>query len=134
MKKIQQPPEKDYFKTSNNDIYAGDHIIIDLWGASYLDDLVRMESAFKEAIEVSGAALLHIHLHSFDSTGGISGVAVLAESHISVHTWPEKSYAAFDVFMCGSANPALTVPVFEKAFNPRKIEITTIKRGMIKPS
>ena len=53
----------------------------------------------------AGATLLHIHLHTFTDGGGISGVAVLAESHISVHTWPEKGYAAFDVFMCGDAEP-----------------------------
>jgi len=49
--------------------------------------------------------LLHIHLHHFSHNGGVSGVAVLAESHISVHTWPERDYAAIDVFMCGHTSP-----------------------------
>lgn len=122
---------KDYFKTSDESSYAGDHILIDFWGASYLDDLIKMEYAFKQAIAVSGATLLHIHLHHFSSTGGISGVAVLAESHISVHTWPEKSYAAFDVFMCGKANAKLTIPIFEKLFIPDDVKITNLKRGEI---
>ncbi|MFT6732758.1 MAG: S-adenosylmethionine decarboxylase [Polaribacter sp.] len=126
---IQNNQPKDYFKTSDNISYAGDHIIVDFWGASYLDDIEKMKSAFKEAIEISGATLLHIHLHSFSSTGGISGVAVLAESHISVHTWPEKSYAAFDIFMCGNANAKLTIPILEKAFSPKDIKITNLKRG-----
>ena len=129
MKKDQNNLVKDYFKTSDKSSYAGDHIIVDFWGASHLDDLVRMERAFKEAIEVSGATLLHIHLHSFSSTGGISGVAVLSESHISVHTWPEKSYAAFDIFMCGNADAKLTIPIFEKIFLPKEIEIINLKRG-----
>ena len=120
---------KDYFKSDDKTSYAGDHIIVDFWGASYLDDLVKMEKAFKKAIEISGATLLHIHLHSFSSTGGISGVAVLAESHISVHTWPEKSYAAFDIFMCGKADAKSTIPVFEKTFIPEEIKITSLKRG-----
>jgi len=47
----------------------------------------------RDAVEAAGATLLHIHLHTFEPNGGVSGVAVLAESHISVHTWPEKGYA-----------------------------------------
>jgi len=132
VKHTQNKSPKDYFKTTGQDNYAGDHIIVDFFGASHLDDLVRMESAFKEAVEVSGATLLHIHLHSFSSTGGISGVAVLAESHISVHTWPEKSYAAFDIFMCGNADAKLTIPIFEKIFCPQDIKIINLKRGELK--
>ncbi len=59
---------------------------------------------------------LHIHLHKFEDGGGISGVAVLAESHISVHTWPEKGFAAFDVFMCGNAEPRKALDVFKRVF------------------
>ncbi len=119
----------DYFKKQGDNSYAGDHLIIDFWGAKSLDDIKKMESAFREAIKVSGATLLHMHLHHFTPTRGISGVAVLAESHISVHTWPEKGYAAFDVFMCGSAEPNKAIPVFEKTFAPKKIKITSLKRG-----
>ena len=54
--------------------------------------------------------------HKFEDGGGISGVAVLAESHISVHTWPEKGYAAFDVFMCGNAEPRKALDVFKRAW------------------
>ena len=54
----------------------------------------------RECIRAAGATLLHIHLHHFTPNNGVSGVAVLAESHISVHTWPESGFAAFDVFMC----------------------------------
>jgi len=63
-----------------------------------------MEATLREAVLQAGATLLHIHLHHFTPNGGISGVAVLAESHISVHTWPERNFAAFDVFMCGDAS------------------------------
>jgi S-adenosylmethionine decarboxylase proenzyme len=47
---------------------------------------------------------------------GITGVAILAESHISIHTWPETEYAAIDVFMCGSCDPNKSIPIFETAF------------------
>jgi S-adenosylmethionine decarboxylase proenzyme len=55
-----------------------------------------------------GATLLHIHLHHFEPNGGVSGVAVLAESHISIHSWPKRGYAALDIFMFrhGQSGPA----------------------------
>ena len=67
----------------------------------------------------------------FEEGGGISGVAVLAESHISVHTWPEKGYAAFDVFMCGDAQPRKALDVFKSAFNPGRIVVGEHKRGVV---
>jgi len=84
-----------------------------------------------DAVKEAGATLLHIHLHTFTDGGGISGVAVLAESHISVHTWPEKGYAAFDVFMCGDAQPRKAMEVFKRAFNPGRIVVGEHKRGVL---
>ena len=88
------------------------------------------KQALIDAVKAAGATLLHIHLHTFSEGGGISGVAVLAESHISVHTWPEKGYAAFDVFMCGDAEPRRR-SVFKAAFNPGRIVIGEHKRGVL---
>jgi S-adenosylmethionine decarboxylase len=89
-----------------------------------------MESAMREAVDVCAATLLHIHLHHFTPSMGISGVAVLAESHISVHTWPERDFAAFDIFMCGSARPELAINVLKKAFNPGRVNIVEQLRGI----
>ena len=89
------------------------------------------EQAMKDAVEAAGATLLHIHLHTFTPSGGISGVAVLAESHISVHTWPERGYAAFDVFMCGSAEPKKALKVLEQAFAPKRTVVGMHKRGVL---
>lgn len=119
----------DHFIVRDGIAYAGTHLIIDLWGASHLDEIPRMEKAFRDAVEVCGATLLHIHMHHFTPNGGISGVAVLAESHISVHTWPERDYAAFDVFMCGDARPELAIPVLQRAFYPKRIEVGENLRG-----
>ena len=121
----------DHFIKRNGKVYAGTHIIVDLWGASRLDELEHMENAMREAVELSKATLLHIHLHHFSPNGGISGVAVLAESHISVHTWPETNYAAFDVFMCGDAEPEQAVFVFNKYFQPEKFNVRNIRRGEV---
>jgi len=57
----------------------------------------------RRCVDASFATLLHLHCHQFSDSGGLSAVAVLAESHITVHTWPERDFAAFDVFMCGTA-------------------------------
>jgi len=119
----------DFFIERDGVRYAGSHLIIDLDGASRLDDLEVMEQALRDSIEAAGATLLHIHLHHFTPNGGISGVAVLAESHISVHTWPERDFAAFDVFMCGEAQPMKAVPVLEAAFKPSKVNVDELLRG-----
>jgi len=123
--------QKDHFITRNGLTYAGSHLIIDLWEAEGLADRDRIEQALIDAVKEAGATLLHIHLHTFTDGGGISGVAVLAESHISVHTWPEKGYAAFDVFMCGDAEPRKAMGVFKRAFNPGRIVVGEHKRGVL---
>ena len=122
---------KDYFITRNGVTFAGSHLILDLWDAHDLDDAALIEKALKDAVTAAGATLLHIHLHKFEPNGGVSGVAVLAESHISVHTWPEKGFAAFDVFMCGDAEPSKTIPVLRAAFQPGSINVSEHKRGII---
>ena len=107
---------------------AGVHLIIDLYEAERLDDRDHVEQAICRAVDASGATLLHIHLHRFEPNG-VSGVAVLAESHISIHTWPEIGYAALDVFMCGKANPDACVPVLREAFRPKTIAVSELLRG-----
>lgn len=121
----------DHFIERNGSVYAGTHLILDLWGAKRLDDLQYMERAICRAVQTCNATLLHLHLHHFTPNGGISGVAVLAESHISVHTWPERDFAAFDVFMCGHAQPEKAVEVFQDTFCPKRIEVVEQIRGRV---
>ena len=79
----------------------------------------RIEQAFRDCVErLRRDASCIIHLHKF-SPQGVSGVAVLAESHISVHTWPERRYGAFDVFMCGDAEPHRAVDVLRRGVQRR---------------
>ncbi len=119
----------DHFVIKDGIEYSGTHLLIDLWGASHLNDQQYIENVLRTCIDKCDARLLHIHLHQFSDTGGISGVAVLAESHISVHTWPERNYAAFDVFMCGSAKPLNSVAILEQAFSAEKINVKEVLRG-----
>jgi S-adenosylmethionine decarboxylase len=121
----------DHFITRDGVTFAGSHLIVDFWEAEGLDDAARIEQAMRDAVEAAGATLLHIHLHTFTPNGGISGVAVLAESHISVHTWPERGYAAFDVFMCGNAEPRKAAAVLERAFAPKRVVVGIHKRGVL---
>ena len=110
--------------------HTGVHLMVDFWGAENLDDLILMEKTMREAVIASGATLLHIHLHHFTPNNGISAVALLEESHISTHTWPEKSFAAFDIFLCGNAIPEKAVPILQKAFKPSSVNLTKKLRGV----
>jgi len=119
----------DFFIERDGVRYAGNHLIIDLFGANRLNELDYMEQTIKRCVEAAGATPLHFHLHHFTPNGGISGVAVLSESHISVHSWPEADYAAFDVFMCGAAKPELCVDILKEAFNATEVVVKTHQRG-----
>ncbi len=119
----------DYFLLKDGVEYSGTHLLIDLWDASRLDEQSYIENVLKRCVTACHATLLHIHLHQFSKSGGISGVAVLAESHISVHTWPERNYAAFDVFMCGSAEPLNAIAILQEAFTPSDVKVKEILRG-----
>ncbi len=122
----------DLFIVQNGKTFAGKHMIIDLWECQQLDNLSFIEQTLHNAVESAGATLLHIHLHHFTPNHGVSGVAVLAESHISIHTWPERGYAAVDIFMCGNTQPEKAVELLKQQFQPQRIEITTHLRGIIK--
>lgn len=123
--------EKDHFIEREGTQFAGTHLLLDLWDAKHLDSIERIEQAMRDCVEACGATLLHIHLHHFTPSGGVSGVAVLAESHISVHTWPERDYAAFDVFMCGDAKPENSIAVLKRAFFPQRMEVSEELRGRV---
>ncbi|MCK9916293.1 adenosylmethionine decarboxylase [Microbacteriaceae bacterium K1510] len=119
----------DHFVVKNGVRCAGAHLIVDLYEAERLDDIAHIEETLRACVDAAGATLLHIHLHHFEPNGGVSGVAVLAESHISIHSWPEHGYAALDIFMCGDAEPDACVPVLREAFAPEKIAVSELLRG-----
>ncbi|MEE4117460.1 MAG: adenosylmethionine decarboxylase [Paracoccaceae bacterium] len=119
---------EDHFIRRDGRVYAGTHLIIEVVGGTGLDDEPRIQQAFRDCVAECGATLLHIHTHKF-SPQGVSGVAVLAESHISVHTWPEIGYGAFDVFMCGDAAPWRAVEVLARAFETADVRVKELLRG-----
>jgi S-adenosylmethionine decarboxylase len=119
----------DFFCERDGVRYAGTHLLIDLIGAARLDDIGYIAATLRRCVEAAGATLLHIHVHRFEPSGGVSGVAVLAESHISIHSWPEHGYAALDVFMCGATHPEASIDVVRDAFSPDKVVVKTELRG-----
>src|SRR5581483_3933559 len=123
-----RPPPDDHFAVRKGVRCAGAHLILDLYEAERLDDIEYIEATLRRCVDAAGATLLHIHLHHFEPNGGVSGVAVLAESHISIHTWPECGYAALDVFMCGAAEPEKCVPILKNAFQAKRAVVDTLLR------
>ncbi len=121
---------KDYFVERDGVRFAGTHLLIDVRGASRLDDAAHIDRALREGAVTAGATILHSHFHTFEPNGGVSGVVVLAESHISIHTWPERSFAAIDVFMCGACNPYDALPAIRVAFGPDSVQVIESRRGL----
>mgnify|MGYP002831473879 CR=1 FL=1 len=89
-----------------------------------------VERAIDEAVVAIGATLVQSHVHRY-SPQGVTGLAVLAESHLSLHSWPEYGYMAADVFTCGTLTiPRRAVAVFKEIFAPGRIEVREIERGV----
>lgn len=121
----------DYFIARDGSEYAGSHLLVEFWGSADLDDVDRIRGALREAAMAARATLLHLHVHHFGPECGVTGIAVLAESHISIHSWPERGYAAIDVFMCGSCDPYAALPALERAFSPATVGIEEHRRGLV---
>lgn len=106
---------------------SGKHLIIDLYNAKNINDITLMKTAIHDIIEQTQTTLLFENFHPFQPSG-ITGIACLAESHISVHTWPEQHFAAFDIFMCGMARPEIAINILKHYFGGTEC-VTMLKRG-----
>lgn len=108
----------------------GWHAIVDLHGVdiAILSDISRVEKIMCKAAEVGGATILGQLFHLFGTNGGVTGVLMLAESHISIHTWPEHGYAALDVFMCGGGNIEASVNELIRSMEPLNHSVRTLRR------
>ncbi len=126
----EQPVAKDYFVERDGVRYAGTHLLVDLWGAHSLDDPAAIDSALRACAEASGATVLGGDFHRFEPNG-VSGILLLAESHISIHTWPERNFAALDLFMCGDCDPYAGIEILKRTFAPEQITLTEHKRGLV---
>jgi S-adenosylmethionine decarboxylase len=123
---------KDYFVERDGIRFAGMHLLVELWEAEGLDDPKVIEDILCRAAEAAEATVLHSHMHHFSPYGGVSGVIVLAESHISIHTWPERAFAAIDIFMCGTCDPHKALPLISGYFKPGDLQLSEHRRGVIR--
>jgi S-adenosylmethionine decarboxylase len=108
--------------------WAGLHLLIDFWDADNTDSLELCSAALRAAAEACGSTLLDLSIRKYGELGGVSGVGLLAESHISIHTWSEYRRASCDVYVCGQCDPYMCVPVLKKLFNTDRMKLTEIKR------
>ncbi|MCD6106767.1 MAG: S-adenosylmethionine decarboxylase proenzyme [Caldisericaceae bacterium] len=111
----------------------GKHILMDVSGCNpeILNNLELLKSILKEAAEYANAIVLDVAFHHF-TPQGVSGVVVISESHLSIHTWPEYGYAALDFYTCGDADPKTACEYVAEKLSATYIQTTEIKRGMKK--
>ncbi|MHB9024317.1 MAG: adenosylmethionine decarboxylase [Armatimonadota bacterium] len=112
---------------------VGRHLILELWGCDphEINSIDTVERAIAETIDACGATLLDLRVYPFTPIG-ITGVAILSESHVMVHTWPEHGYAAIDIFTCGQhTDPSKAVPVLRRYFKPERVQVMEMNRGII---
>lgn len=109
----------------------GRHILADFRGvdAGLLADAAALERELVAAAQAAGAQVLSAHFHHFGAGAGVTGVVMLSESHISVHSWPEHQFAALDIFMCGAARPEQALERLRAALAPLTVRVTTVDRG-----
>ena len=112
---------------------SGIHLLADFHGvdAQRLTSVEGIDALLRASAQEAGAHVLHSHFHSFGEAQGVTGVVLLAESHISIHTWPETGFAAADIFMCGDARPEVALRVIELALAPTSRVVQRIERGVI---
>ena len=114
--------------------YLGNHLLVELYecDSKKLNDLGKLEMVLEEAVRISGATALKASFHQF-APQGVSGVIIIAESHFTIHTWPEYGYAALDIFTCGqSLDSQKALDYIEKELNVKTISVTEMKRGNIR--
>ena len=111
----------------------GRHLLVDLYGCDpdLLDDLSYIETQLRAAAKAAGARVLGAAFHHF-SPHGVTGVLVVQESHLAIHTWPERGYAAVDLFTCGSEiDPWVAYQTLKKAFAATRDNAVEVSRGLL---
>ncbi|MCH1627298.1 adenosylmethionine decarboxylase [Fredinandcohnia quinoae] len=117
----------------------GRHVISELWGCDYkkLNDIEGIERTFVQAALKSGAEVREVAFHKF-APHGVSGVVIISESHLTIHSFPEHGYASIDVYTCGNLDPNIAADYIAEALGAQTRENMELPRGMgpvqVKPS
>ncbi len=114
---------------------SGTHLLADFYGidSALIGDGDALDALLRAGAQAAGARILHSYFHGFGDGQGVTGVVLLAESHISIHTWPEYGFAAADIFMCGQAAPQAALDLIAHALQPQSQVVQTIARGAAGP-
>lgn len=109
----------------------GRHLIVELWDAENLNSPDAVEAALRDAVGAIDASLLDLRTVRFP-VHGVTGFAVIAESHVAVHTWPEHGYAAADIFTCNlDADVDSGIDALRRHFMPGRVEVMEVRRGIL---
>lgn len=114
-------------------IHLGQHVLAEFFECdpNILNNLELVEKLMVDAALECGATIVQKCFHMFNPYG-VSGVVIIAESHLAIHTWPELGYAAVDLFTCGdSCDPKVSYAFLKKMFNSKNSSYTELKRGII---
>jgi S-adenosylmethionine decarboxylase len=110
---------------------VGTHLVLELWGCENLNSPEIVEQALRDVVEETKVTLLDLRVYPFQPIG-VTGVAIVSESHIMIHTWPEHGYAAVDVFTCGEERDLKgAVDVVRSYFKPERVQMMHIVRGIV---
>lgn len=108
----------------------GQHALVDVGGISRPLDETEAGELLIRITEACGATLLMTQMHRFGEGDGLTAIAILAESHISLHEWPEHEYVAFDIFVCGRADPERGVDVIREHYPHADVNAQIFDRGL----
>ncbi|WP_050616017.1 adenosylmethionine decarboxylase [Bacillus testis] len=108
----------------------GRHVISELWGCDFekLNNVMKIEQIFVEAALRSGAEVREVAFHKF-APQGVSGVVIISESHLTIHSFPEHGYASIDVYTCGDLNPNVAANYIADALGAETRENVELPRG-----
>ena len=109
---------------------AGVHLICEFWEVQCIDsNPKKILKILKDAAKASGSKVIGENFHQFQPYG-FTAIVLLAESHLSLHYWPEYNYLAVDIFTCGKTKPYKALKVLKESFKPKKVQILDLKRGV----
>ena len=124
--RVQKNYEAEAFKKNG---YAGIHILADFWFGKKIEKKSEIKKILLASAKEAKANPLETYVYKFKPQG-LTGVVLLSESHIAIHTWPEIGYVAIDIFTCGDDSmPEMALKYLKRELSPKKIKIEKIKRG-----
>lgn len=109
----------------------GRHVIVEFWESENLNSASSLELGLKEAVEAIDGTMLDLRVVTFP-VHGVTGVAIIAESHVAVHTWPEYGYAAVDIFTCNmDADIQAGIDALKRHLLPGRTQVMEVRRGLL---